>query len=233
MKYRYLGYYNDNADIKDIIDSIGWGKPNATANYYAGGFGNFHISDSEDVLNENDADGKRFLLSDDKKYIMGFTDGKKLLLTKGMDKNEEEVLNAGYYIDIWVADEKLPVFTDEELEELTERRRKENKMIKDVIRDEFKSVFKKAGEGLDFSEYAPDCVVGSLDETGEILKMMLVEDDGELLIKVELCQEYEDVWEDFESRYFGCDDWPQLLLNVREGIKGGWFIENDEDEEDA
>ena len=57
-----------------------------------------------------------------------------------------------------------------------------------------------------------------LDATGCIGKMYL-NADGE--IQVSLVQEYEDLEEDFESRYFACDDWPLLLMSVREGIEKG------------
>ena len=62
------------------------------------------------------------------------------------------------------------------------------------------------------------------DSCGDIGQMFL---DENLNIKVELGSDYDEPIEDFESRYFVCDDWPQLLINVRRGIKDGWEIDNE------
>lgn len=116
-------------------------------------------------------------------------------------------------------------FTNEELKNLSEVRYEQDRTIKQAIKDEFKARFKNWGDGLDLYENAAECVYGMLDTTGEIGKMILGEDGG---IKVTLIQEYEDAVEDFESRFFACDDWPLLLMLVRKGIAEGWEIEDED-----
>ena len=116
----------------------------------------------------------------------------------------------------------MKTYTNEALKKMSERRNKENLDIKCAIKDEFKARFTEPGEGLDFYSNADQYVYGMLDATGCIGKMYL-NADGE--IQVSLVQEYEDLEEDFESRYFACDDWPLLLMSVRKGIEKGWLIE--------
>ena len=116
--------------------------------------------------------------------------------------------------------------TNEYLKKLSAERVELDQQIKQTIKDEFKARFKKVGEGLDLYSHASTYVYGMLDATGCIGQMFL-NGDGE--IQVLLVQEYEDLQEEFESRYFACDDWPMLLLLVREGIEKNWLID-DEDE---
>lgn len=122
----------------------------------------------------------------------------------------------------------MKTYTTEELRLISQRRHEEDQDIKHAIKEEFKARFKKVGQGLDFYCNADDYVYGMLDATGSIGKMYLGLDGD---IKVTLVQEYEDLEEEFESRYFACDDWPQLLILVREGIEKGWYIEDDEEDE--
>ena len=111
------------------------------------------------------------------------------------------------------------------LAKMSKRRREEDLAIKTAIKDEFKAVFKNEGEGLDLYENSGCCVYGMLDASGEIGKMYL-NSEGEIMVT--LIQEYEDFEEDFESRYFACEDWPQLLLLVRDGIEKKWYIQPEE-----
>jgi len=196
-------------------------------NRYKEGFGEPHIINepdeesiwTEDEVAEDIANGN-FVLSGDKRHGVRFTRG---AMAKGVPM--------GYYIDIYelVDDEDELTITDEQLKVLSMERREMDTKIKLQIIKEFKDFFKKPGQGLDFFQYCAECVYGMLDESGEIGRMFLNEDGD---IQVELGQEYEDPVEEFESHYFACDDWPQLLINVRRGIRDEWFIDLDDEEYD-
>lgn len=117
-------------------------------------------------------------------------------------------------------------YTNTDLIRLSGKRKEEDGDIKLAIKKEFKSRFKKPGEGLDFYSNADTYIYGMLESTGPIGQMFLRE-DGE--IGVTLVQEYEDTTERFEDHFFQCDDWPMLLMLVRDGIENDWLID-DEDE---
>ena len=123
----------------------------------------------------------------------------------------------------------MKTYTNEDLRAMSENRHKENHEIKDIIIKEFKARFTKPGEGLDLYQYASNMVQGMLEETGSIGQLILRENGT---IGAVLIQEYEDSVEDFEDQYFECDDWPFLLMNVREGIEDEWFVDEMFDEED-
>ena len=205
-----------NSTLKGDEASIIYGK-------FKEGFGEPHIISepdeesiwTEDEVAEDIANGN-FVLTTDKKHGVRFTRG---AMVKGVPM--------GFYIDIYelVGEEDDLVISDEQLKVLSRERKEIDSKIKLQIIKEFKQHFTEPGQGLDFFQYAPNTVYGMLDETGEIGRMLL-DDEGN--IKVELGGEYEDPVEEFESRYFACDDWPQLLLNVRNGIKNGWTIEEDD-----
>ena len=172
--------------------------------------------DEKEIMEDN----ANFILTADGRHGVRFTRG---AMIKGIPM--------GFFIDIYelVEDEAEPEFTEAQLKLLSRERREMDSKIKQVIIKEFKDFFKKPGEGLDFFQHCPDCVYGMLDETGDIGRMLL-DDEGD--IKVELGGEYEDPVVEFESRYFACDDWPQLLINVRRGIKDKWFIDLDDEDYD-
>lgn len=209
-----------NSTLKGDEASIIYGR-------FKEGFGEPHIINepdeesiwTEDEVAEDIANGN-FVLTGDKRHGVRFTRG---AMVKGVPM--------GYYIDIYELvndeDEDELIITDEQLKVLSRERREMDTKIKLQIIKEFKDFFKKPGEGLDFFQYCSECVYGMLDESGEIGKMFL-NDDGD--IEVELGAEWEDPVEEFESRYFACDDWPQLLLNVRRGIRNEWFIDLDDED---
>ena len=169
--------------------------------------------DEQDIEEDN----ANFILTADKKHGVRFTRG-----------SMERGVPIGFYIDIYELVEEgddEPEFTDAQLKLIARERRAVDDKIKQVIIKEFKEHFKNPGEGLNFNEFCPDCVYGMLDETGDIGEMYLNE-DGKIMVS--LTQEYEDAEEEFESRYFACDNWAQLLINVRRGIKDEWLIENED-----
>ena len=188
-------------------------------NKYKEGYGHpreFNCADEPEAWYDEDmVDNVNFILTSDKKHGVRFTRGK---MVHGVPM--------GYYIDLYelIEEDEEPEFTEEQLKLISRERRELDSKIKQVIIKEFKEHFKNPGEGLDFFQYCPDCVYGMSDEVGEIGQMYL---DDDLEIKVELDAEWDDPVEEFESRYFACDDWPQLLINVRRGIKDGWTIEQD------
>ena len=226
-KYKYIGYYNDNADIKDIIENKGWNNPDEVASYLEDGYGKFYHDDANDETHMciSDVNNKDIFVSSNNKYIIKFSEGHYVAL----DEDDHYSVNAGFYIDIWEyedeGDKTLDLST-EALKNMSAKRHIEDRAIKCAIKDEFKARFKNPGEGLNFYENADMYAYGMLDATGEIGKMFLA-GDGE--IKVTIVQEYEDAVEDFESRYFACDDWPLLLMLVRKGIEEEWLIEDEED----
>lgn len=228
-KYSYLGYYNDNADIKGIIQDKGWNDPNKVQSYLEDGYGKFYSgsSDDEECMTISDVDNKTVFVTNDGKYIVKFSEGRYVAL----DEDDHTSINASFFIDIWKAEEvdEESSFSDTALFRLSEKRSQENRRIKSVIKDEFKAVFKKTGEGLDLYSNANTYVYGMLDATGCIGKMFL---NGDGKIQVLLVQEYDDLEEDFENRYFACDDWPMLLLLVRQGIREEWYINDEEEYED-
>ena len=169
--------------------------------------------DEKEIMEDN----ANFILTTDKKHGVRFT--------RGVMVNHVPM---GYYIDIYELvdeDEVEPEFTEAQLKLISRERQAIDSQIKQVIIKEFKEHFTEPGQGLDFFQYCPDSVYGMLDECGDIGRMLL-DDEGN--IRVELGGEYEDPVEEFESRYFACDDWPQLLLNVRRGIREDWTIEEDD-----
>ena len=226
-QYKPIATYN-MAD--DIVALFPCDKPKPDMadiiyNRYKEGYGGPHIISepdeesiwTEDEVAEDVANGN-FVLTVDKKHGVRFTRG---AMVKGVPM--------GYYIDIYelVGDEGDQVISDEQLKVLSRERREMDTKIKLQIIKEFKEHFTEPGQGLDFFQYCGECVYGMLDESGEIGKMFL-NDDGD--IEVELGSEWEDPVEEFESRYFACDDWPQLLLNVRRGIRDEWFIDLDDED---
>ena len=228
-QYKPIATYN-MAD--DIVALFPCDKPKPDMadiiyNRYKEGYGGPHIISepdeesiwTEDEVAEDVANGN-FVLTVDKKHGVRFTRG---AMVKGVPM--------GYYIDIYELvdeDEKDELtITDEQLKVLSRERREMDTKIKLQIIKEFKEHFTEPGQGLDFFQYCGECVYGMLDESGEIGKMFL-NDDGD--IQVELGAEWEDPVEEFESRYFACDDWPQLLLNVRRGIRDEWFIDLDDED---
>lgn len=224
-KYKPIATYHMADDIISLFPNSTLKGDEASIIYgrFKEGFGEPHIISepdeesiwTEDEVAEDIANGN-FVLTGDKAHGVRFTRG---VMNKGVP--------IGYYIDIYelMGDEDEPTITDEQLKVLSRQRREMDAKIKSQIIKEFKEHFTEPGQGLDFFQYCAECVYGMLDESGEIGKMFL-NDDGD--IQVELGAEWEDPVEEFESRYFACDDWPQLLLNVRRGIKDGWTIEEDD-----
>lgn len=245
-KYKFLGYYKDaktiigffpNMPIKgDEADIIVYhftfpissvdGKASSTPPeqfiscdksfiyefvYFAPAFGSGHAS-----------------ITEDKKYIVVFDEGDRGLLLMRQEGH-------GYAIKIYERvddeEEKVPEIdlSNERLAEMSKERREQDMAIKQEIIKEFKAHFKyepdKEGlTGLDFYSYADNAIYGMLDNAGEIMQMYIGADDRVWVI---LTGDYEDVEEDFESRYFACEDWAQLLINVRKGIEKGWNIGED------
>ena len=225
--YKYLGYYNDNADIKDIIEAMYWNNPDGIAKYYERNLGNFHISDSMDDLGGIESvDNKTVFISNDGKYIVSFSEGHYVAL----DEDDTTSINAGFFIDIWRKDDEPESIdlSDEALKRMSDTRRQEDKAIKRAIIDEFKARFKNPGEGLDIYSNADTYVYGMLDSTGCIGQMYL-RSDGKIVVT--LVQEYEDDVVSFEHRFFACDDWPLLLMTVRAGLAKGWTLDDEEEEE--
>ena len=220
-QYRPIATYSLAEDIISLFPSDR-PKPDTgdiIYNHFKEGYGEpklFDEPDPEAIWDEKEImeDNANFILTGDKKHGVRFTRG---TMVKGVPM--------GYYIDIYeLVDEVEPEFTEAQLKLISRERRTIDSKIKQVIIKEFKEHFTEPGQGLDFFQYCPDSVYGMLDECGDIGRMLL-DDNGN--IRVELGGEYEDPVEEFESRYFACDDWPQLLLNVRRGIKDGWTIEED------
>ena len=146
--YKYLGYYNDNADIRDIIEAMYWNNPNGIANYYERNLGNFHISDGMDDLGGIESvDNKTVFISNDGKYIVRFSEGHYVAL----DEDDTTSINAGFFIDIWHKEDEPESIdlSDGALKRMSDTRRQEDKAIKRAIIDEFKARFKNPGEGLD------------------------------------------------------------------------------------
>ena len=225
-QYKPIAVYDNAEDIMCLFPSD---RPKRDMgdiiyNRYKDGYGNpreINEPDEESIWTEDevaeDVANGNFVLTGDKMHGVRFTRG---AMIKGVP--------VGYYIDIYELvdeDEADQVISDEELKVLSRERKEMDSKIKLQIIKEFKEHFTEPGQGLDFFQYAPNCVYGMLDETGDIGRMLL-DDEGN--IRVELGGEYEDPVEEFESRYFACDDWPQLLLNVRRGIREGWTIEEDD-----
>lgn len=225
--YKPIATYNMADDIIALFPNSTLKGDEASIIYgrFKEGFGEPHIISepdeesiwTEDEVAEDIANGN-FVLTGDKTHGVRFTRG---AMVKGVPM--------GYYIDIYelVGDEDDQVISDEQLKVLSRERREMDAKIKLQIIKEFKEHFTEPGQGLDFFQYCGECVYGMLDESGEIGKMFL-NDDGD--IEVELGAEWEDPVEEFESRYFACDDWPQLLLNVRRGIRDEWFIDLDDED---
>lgn len=224
-KYKPIATYNMADDIIALFpnSTLKVDEANIIYGKFKEGFGEPHIigePDEESIWTEDevaeDVANGNFVLTGDKKHGVRFTRG---AMVKGVPM--------GYYIDIYelVDEEDNPVISDDELKVLSRERKEMDSKIKLQIIKEFKEHFTEPGQGLDFFQYAPNAVYGMLDETGDIGRMFL---DDDHTIKVELGAEYENPVEEFESRYFACDDWPQLLLNVRRGIREDWTIEEDD-----
>jgi len=220
--YRPIATYSTAEDILNLFpeDIFKRGEQaEQIVNAYLMGYGEPSIHpgyDEEAVWDEKEIaeDSANFFLTDDKKYGVRYTEG----IMQGK-------LPYGYWIDIYeVMDENQvePAFTDEQLKLIARKRRQEDEDIKKVIVREFKAHFTEPETGIDFYANSPDDVVGYGEDAGTISKLVLG-DDG--CIYAWLIQEYEDSCEEFEDRYFGCDDWPQLLLNLRRGIEEDWEIE--------
>ena len=223
-KYKPIATYNAVEDIKELFPTNRFNRGKQAeqiVNAYLMGYGSPRVcSNTEDeaIWDERDIDNDNanFFLTPNKEYGVRYTQGKM-----------EGGIQHGYYIDIYEVikeDETEPEFTDEQLKKLSRERRAVDDKIKQVIIKEFKEHFTEQGQGLDFFQYCPDSVYGMYESCGEIGQMFL---DENLNVKVELGSEYDEPIEDFESRYFVCEDWPQLLINVRRGIKEGWEIDNE------
>ena len=222
-QYRPIATYSTAQDIVDLFPADR-PKPDMgdiIYNYFKSGEGSpilIKDDDKEAYWDEKDImeDNANFILTTDKRHGVRFTRG---AMFSGVPM--------GYYIDIYelVEDEAEPEFTEAQLKLLSRERREMDSKIKQVIIKEFKEHFTEPGQGLDFFQYCSESVYGMLNETGDIGYMFLGEDGN---IRVELGGAYENPMEEFESRYFACDDWPQLLLNVRRGIKDGWLIEEED-----
>lgn len=223
-QYRPIAVYDNAEDIISLFprDRFKPDMGDIIYNQFKDGYGEpklINEPDKEAYWDEKEImeDNANFILTGDKKHGVRFTRG---TMVHGVPY--------GFYIDIYElvdADEAEPEFTEAQLKLISRERLAIDSKIKQVIIKEFKEHFTEPGQGLDFFQYCPNSVYGMLDETGEIGRMLL---DSEGNIKVELGGEYEDPVEKFESRYFACDDWPQLLLNVRRGIKDGWTIEEED-----
>lgn len=232
-QYKPIATYSTAEDITNLFpcDAIKSDMADLVFKHYKEGHGNPHEyvePDEESIWDENEvAEDSNFLLTKDGKHGVRFTRG---VMERGIPY--------GFFIDIYELiedDEDEVELTNEELKLISRERRELDAKIKLQIIKEFKARFKERGEGLDFYQYCGEVVYGMLDETGEIGKMLLDENGN---IVVELGQEWEDPVVEFESRYFACDDWPQLLINVRNGIKGEWlldesdYLEEPDDDED-
>lgn len=224
-QYKPIATYHLPDDIKELFpcDRPKPDMGDIIYNHFKEGYGEPRLivePDPEAIWDEKEImeDNANFILTGDKKHGVRFTRG---AMVKGVPM--------GYYIDIYELvdeNEAEPEFTEAQLKLISRERRAINSNIKQVIIKEFKEHFTEPGQGLDFFQYCPDSVYGMLDECGDIGRMLL-DDDGK--IKVELGGNlYEDPVEEFESRYFACDDWPQLLLNVRKGIRDGWTIDQED-----
>ena len=221
--YRPIATYSTAEDISNLFPGerhMRQDRAYQIINMYLHGYGEPHIIsdvDDEAIWDEKEIadDNANFFLTDDKRYGVRYTQG---VMQGG--------LPYGYYIDIYeVIDEDAdePEFTNEQLKLITRKRRQEDEDIKRVIVREFKAHFTEPETGIDFYTNCPDDVVGYGEDAGTISKLVLG-DNG--CIYAWLIQEYEDSYEEFEDRYFGCDDWPQLLINLRRGIEDGWEIED-------
>ena len=223
-QYKPIATYHLPDDIKELFpcDRPKPDMGDIIYNHFKDGFGGPRLinePDKEAYWDEMEImeDNANFILTSDKKHGVRFIRG---IMSKGVPY--------GYYIDIYelVEEEGEPEFTDYQLKHISRERRDIDAKIKEVIIKEFKEHFTEPGQGLDFFQYCPDCVYGMLDECGDIGRMLL-DDEGN--IKVELGGNlYENPVEEFESRYFACDNWPQLLLNVRYGIHEGWTIDQED-----
>lgn len=221
-KYAPIAVYDNETDIKNLFPGD-FTKRQLFADHiiheYLAGKGNpreLPGYDEESVWDEKE-------IADDNANFYRVGDEYGVRFTQGVINKKGKYI--GFFIDIYkVIDEgdAEPEFTDERLKLIARNRRDENSKIKQVIIREFKERFTKPGTGLDFYQYCPDDVTGYGESIGTIGRMILGQ-DGE--VYVYLIQEYEDDEEHFEDEFFGCDDWPQLLLNLRRGIQDGWEIE--------
>ena len=233
--YRPIASYDKAGDIKELFPFDITRKLEAATNvvnYYLNGHGQPHEIEGDDeeariYPNEMDEYGLVPVIGD---YAVAFIIGDKEVLFGGK-KETVGYENHGYFIDIYQltdTEEDTDNFTDDELTLISKRREIENRAIKDCIVREFKARFTRPESGIDFYTYASVDVEGIGDSVGTIGKMTL-NWDGK--IEVSLIGEYEDDIEDFEDAFFNCDDWPQLLINVRQGIRYEWWDEDDEEPE--
>ena len=220
--YRPIATYSTMEDITNLFPESLFKRQEQTeqiVNAYLMGYGEPHIipgTDEESIWDEKEIadDNANFCLLPDKRYGVRYTQGVM-----------QDGLPYGYFIDIYeVIDEPEAEteFTEAQLKLIARKRRQEDEDIKRAIVREFKEHFTEPETGIDFYTNCPDDVVGYGEDAGTISKLVLGEDG---CIYAWLIQEYEDSCEEFEDRYFGCDDWPQLLLNLRRGIRDGWEIE--------
>jgi len=233
--YRPIASFTKAGDIKELFPFDITRKLEAATNvvnYYLNGHGQPHEIEGDDeearvFPNEMDEYGLVPVIGD---YAVSFIPGDKEALFGGK-KETVGYENHGYFIDIYQltdTEDDTDNFTDDELTLISKRREIENRAIKDCIVREFKARFTRPESGIDFYTYASVDVEGMGDSVGTIGKMTL-NWDGK--IQVSLIGEYEDDIEDFEDAFFECDDWPQLLLNVRQGIRDEWWDEEDDEEE--
>lgn len=223
-QYKPIATYSTAEDIKTLfpVDGVPAMVADAENIYkkFNEGFGNPHIIegvDDEAIWDEKDIeeDNANFILTKDKKHGVRLTRG--AYMTGGVPY--------GFFIDIYELIEEgddEPNFTDGELKVISRERRAVDEKIKQVIVREFKEAFTEDGEGLDFLSNCGNPVSGMLDACGEIETMYL--SDGDIWVSLSQDGGFE-LDEELEDRFFGCDDWPQLLLNVRRGIKEGWTID--------
>ena len=230
--YRPIASYDKAGDIKELFPFDITRKLEAATNavnYYLNGHGQPHEieGDDEEARVFPDEMGEYGLVPVIGDYAVSFIPGDKEALFGG----EKEIVgyeSHGYFIDIYQltdTEEDDESLNDQELQVIIKQRERENRIIKEAIIREFKARFTEPGEGLDFYANASNDVEG-LGETLGIIRSMFLNENGE--IQVWHVQEYEDCVEDFEAGYYNCVDWPQLLLNVRQGIRDEWFLDEDE-----
>ena len=101
-KYKHLGYYNDRDDIHNLFPfkAIKDGVAEKVIQYFAGGYGNFYVDDSDeeesdlDITENFDIDDGLVMLTDDEEYAVRFQTGSYSSLKTGSDQH-------GFFIDIY------------------------------------------------------------------------------------------------------------------------------------
>jgi hypothetical protein len=216
-KYVPVAVYDNPDDIIQLFPNEDKNRPEFARyaiDVYRKGLGSYReLSgyDEEGIWTEKD-------IADDAENFFLVGDEYGVRFTKGVYHG---VTPYGFYIDIYKALPTKDDYTDEELKLISWKRSEEDSSIKQVIIKELKEAFTEPGTGVDL-QYGDDLTVGYGVESGPILKLGL---DEKGRITAVLLQDYEDSYENFEDKYFACDDWPKLLLTVRQAIRKGWNIE--------